>query len=230
MNGKRAFFSCILLSLLLAGCLPLESYATRPKQTPTPPAPTPTLWVDDDLYPTPDPFASPAPGEGGITVSNFQEPATVPKTVTVKVYKEKGELELYGDDVLLGTFPCITGETSGHKQKEGDKKTPEGSYYICSRNEQSELKMFMGLSYPNKTDARTALDGNVIKRAVYDQIVTAIDGGKRPPWNTAMGGAVGIHGKADGQSFTSGCIAVSDADVEILWKYLKVGTKVTIAK
>ena len=49
-------------------------------------------------------------------------------------------------DIALGFTP------EGHKQFEGDGKTPEGTYYISHKNPNSEFHLSLGISYPNTSD------------------------------------------------------------------------------
>lgn len=159
----------------------------------------------------------------------FNEPETVPDDVHIIVKKSELTLELYGDDVLIGKFPIRIGENGeGHKEKEGDKRTPEGNYYICSRKDQTENTLFLGISYPNADDAKAAYEDDLIDRSTRNAIIEAIEDGARPPWDTPLGGAIGIHGKYDDREFTQGCVAISDDNVKILWEYAKTGTKVEI--
>ena len=170
------------------------------------------------------PEPAPAPEEEEF----FNEPETDPEDIHIIVKKSELTLELYGDDVLIGKFPIRIGESEGQKEKEGDKRTPEGNYYICSRKDETENTLFMGISYPNTEDAKAAYEDERIDRSTRNAIIEAIDGGKRPPWDTPMGGSIGIHGKYDDREFTQGCIAISDDNVRILWEYAQTGTSVEI--
>lgn len=159
----------------------------------------------------------------------FQKPQQVPDTVHIKILKQKRILELYGDDIQIGAFPIALGwAPEDHKEKEGDGRTPEGIYYICTRNDRSRFTLFLGLSYPGREDAERGLQQEMISRAEYNQIIDAVSAGKRPPWETALGGVVGIHGGGSERDWTAGCIALSDEDIRILWKYVPMGTKVEI--
>ena len=178
--------------------------------------------------PTDLPEEAPEPAEAPEEEEFFNEPETEPEDVHVIVNKSKLTLELYGDDVMIGKFPIRIGEAEGQKEKEGDKRTPEGNYYICSRKDETENTLFMGISYPNAEDAKAAYEDELISRSTRNSIIEAIDEGKRPPWDTAMGGAIGIHGKYDEREFTQGCIAISDDNVKILWEYAQTGTPVEI--
>jgi murein L,D-transpeptidase YafK len=161
----------------------------------------------------------------------FMKPETKPQNVNIKIYKEARRLELHGDDKLIGVFKiAIGGAPFGEKNKEGDKKTPEGKYYICTRNDKSKYNLFLGISYPNAEDALRGLENGLIDEVIYREIKIAIENHKRPSWDTPLGGAVGIHGGGASRDWTLGCIAVSDEDIEIIWEYTKMNTPVEIYK
>ena len=153
------------------------------------------------------------------------------KNILIKIYKEKRRLEIYGDDKLIGEFKiALGGEPIGDKIKEGDKKTPEGKYCICTRNDKSKYTLFMGLTYPNIEDAQRGLEDGLIDKQLFKEITYEIENGKRPNWSTPLGGAVGIHGGGTNSDWTWGCIALSDEDIKIIWEYTKMNTPVEIYK
>lgn len=115
----------------------------------------------------------------------------------------------------------------GHKAREGDGKTPEGRYYICTRNARSKYHLSLGLSYPNPQDAGAALRAGLIDLAQCKAIERAAQRGRRPPWDTPLGGFIMLHGGGAGD-WTAGCVAVSDADIELLWDACPMGTEVVI--
>ncbi len=149
---------------------------------------------------------------GGCTPSKFKRYDGPPVTHVVlnkadrRLYllNESNVLEAY--DVGLGFAPV------GHKQVEGDGKTPEGTYVIDRRNPNSQYHLSIGISYPNRQDLETA-------RAM----------GKSP------GGDIFIHGqkhasrrrKTDGD-WTYGCIAVSNTEMEQIYAMVRNGTPITI--
>ena len=114
------------------------------------------------------------------------------------------------------------------KIKAGDGRTPEGRYFVCSKNPRSKYYKALGISYPSKEDALRGLRMGFITKKQYDAIVYAIDHGKRPPWFTKLGGAVCIHGGGIGWDWTRGCIALRNADVQELFEVTEVGTPVII--
>lgn len=161
----------------------------------------------------------------------FTKPINKPQVANIKIYKEMRILELYGDDKLIGRFKiALGGAPIGDKDKEGDRKTPEGKYYICTRNDKSKYTLFLGLSYPNTQDAEKGLEKGLIDKLAFKEIRTEIENKRRPDWNTPLGGAVGIHGGGTSSDWTWGCIALSDEDIKIIWEYTKMNTPVEIYK
>ena len=84
----------------------------------------------------------------------------------------------------------------------------------------------LGLSYPNAEDAERGLRDGLINEEQYNAIVEANKAGIQPPWNTPLGGAIEIHGDQGGG--TSGCIAVTNDVMDILWEYCPLGVPVTV--
>lgn len=150
----------------------------------------------------------------------------------IYVSKEKRELSLYVDNQLVGAWECNIGTNSanGKKQIEGDRVTPEGEYYICLRNNRSNYHLSLGLSYPDKSDADRGIAQGLISQAERDAIYRAIDQKACPPWKTALGGYVMIHGNYTEGFSTAGCVAVRDAVMDVLWAHVPLGTKVTIGR
>ncbi|MDL2206195.1 L,D-transpeptidase family protein [Eubacteriales bacterium OttesenSCG-928-N13] len=144
------------------------------------------------------------------------------------IRKSARELTLHHEDQLL-VFPIALGFCPvGHKQREGDGKTPEGEYYVCTRNPESNHHLALGLSYPNIRDAEQALMEKAITDVQYGQIISAQQRGKRPPWDTPLGGFIMIHGGGTEGDWTQGCIAIEDKQMDPLWATCPLGTKVTI--
>ena len=77
----------------------------------------------------------------------------------ILIEKSKRMLTLIREDAIPLSFPIVLGKCpEGHKLREGDFRTPEGEYYICTRNENSKYHLALGLSYPNPSDADAALE------------------------------------------------------------------------
>ncbi|HVO30912.1 MAG TPA: L,D-transpeptidase family protein [bacterium] len=148
---------------------------------------------------------------------------------SVRIRKKERILELRDGDVVLKTCSIALGHSpEGPKTIEGDMHTPEGRYFICYRNEQSQFHLFLGLSYPNAADAEAGRKAGTIDAATAKRIAAAEKAGEKPDWYTRLGGAVGIHGGGTGSDWTWGCIALDEADVDELWAACPEGTPVEI--
>ena len=147
----------------------------------------------------------------------------------IKIYKDERKLEFWQDDARKRSFKISLGfSPRGKKVRDGDGRTPEGRYYICTKNEQSKFTLFLGLSYPNTDDAAKGLAGGLITSDEYEKIASAIVAGKRPDWETALGGKIGIHGMGTSRDWTAGCVAMEDEDIKWLWDHTEIGDTVDI--
>ena len=153
-----------------------------------------------------------------------------PVVARIVVSKSQRVLTAYGSDGgVLARFPAVVGRQAlGTKQREGDERTPEGEYYVCFKNPRSRFHLSLGLSYPNTDDAERGLREGSITSVEYREIVEAHDAKRVPPWNTALGGEIFIHGGLESRGGTAGCVAVSDPAMEELFPQVALGTPVVI--
>ena len=136
-------------------------------------------------------------------------------------------LTICGREALI--FPIVLGSCpEGTKTREGDGRTPEGRYYVCTRNEKSKYHLSLGLSYPGPDDADGALLRGEITPGQHEAILSAHAAGLRPPWDTPMGGYIMIHGGGLNGDWTAGCIALRNEDMEQLFQLCRPKTPVTI--
>ncbi|WP_250858582.1 L,D-transpeptidase family protein [Oceanirhabdus seepicola] len=164
---------------------------------------------------------------------NLSESIAVSKSISentlIKVYKKDRLVELHVNDQLINKFKMGLGsQPTGDKNKEGDMRTPVGKYYICTRNDKSKYTLFLGVSYPNIEDGKRGLDSGLIDKKTFEEIKAANEKKIQPSWNTPLGGEIGIHGGGNSKDWTWGCMALSDQDIKILWKYAKLRTPVEI--
>ena len=124
--------------------------------------------------------------------------------------------------IALGTDPVRP------KEREGDRRTPEGSYYVCLKNPESRYHLSLGLSYPAEVDAERGLAEKLITKREQRTIIDAVRHFRKPPWNTRLGGEIMIHGGGTQGDWTEGCLALSDADVTELYPLIPLGTEVEI--
>jgi murein L,D-transpeptidase YafK len=148
----------------------------------------------------------------------------------IVITKHSRVLTVYDGDEEVMRVPVVLGKNPADKQREGDLATPEGEFYICYKNPDSRYHRFLGLSYPNLEDAERGLRNKLITSTQYEQIRDAIAQRTCPPWNTALGGEVGLHGPSPNKTWTQGCIAMSVEQIERLYDLLEIGDEVTILK
>jgi murein L,D-transpeptidase YafK len=134
----------------------------------------------------------------------------------IVIIKSARSMTLFSGGKVLKTYKVALGSAPvGPKRVEGDHKTPEGDYVIDARNSHSQFHLSLHISYPSAADRERA-------RSV----------GQSP------GGAIMIHGLAKPFAYlgalhrqtdwTDGCIAVTNAEIEEIWKLVPVGTRVEI--
>ena len=133
-----------------------------------------------------------------------------PEVTQIEVNKAERKMYLlHGDKVLKAYNVALGFMPEGHKQFEGDGKTPEGTYYISHRNPNSEFHLSLGISYPNDADRAFATQNG------------------KP-----TGGDIYIHGgpnrKVTKRDWTAGCIAVTDRQMETIYSMVKPGTPIQI--
>lgn len=156
----------------------------------------------------------------------IEDPIDAPKII---VWKSERRLDLYDGDEFVKSYRIGLGfATEGDKEREGDGRTPEGEYYICQKNPHSNFHLSIGMSYPNIKDATGGIRRGIITQDEYESIVNAIENGRQPPWDTALGGEIFIHGNGSHSDWTLGCIALDDEDIEELYEVIPVGTGVVV--
>lgn len=151
------------------------------------------------------------------------------KDPRIIVTKSTRRLELISDGVVVRTYRIGLGlNPVDDKRRQGDRATPEGEFYVFTRNDKSAYYLSLGISYPNIEDAERGLRDGLISRAQHDAIVKAIKRKTKPPQNTALGGDIYIHGNGARSDWTWGCVALENEDIRELFDAVPVGTLVTI--
>lgn len=111
----------------------------------------------------------------------------------------------------FGVYP------DGPKQRQGDRKTPEGKYVLDYKNENSAFFRAIHISYPNADDRRRARRG-----------------GYNP------GGDIMVHGQPSdprlvhavarwpNNDWTDGCISLDNSDMKKFWDMVRVPVPIEI--
>jgi len=147
----------------------------------------------------------------------------------VEISKRTRRLLLYSDGAVVRLYKIALGfNPIDDKGRQGDGCTPEGEFYICQKNSQSEYYLSLGISYPNAEDAERGLRKGIITHQQYEAIMLALRFYEVPPWDTPLGGAIAIHGCGSGGDWTLGCIALDNENIEELYTIVPTGTPVFI--
>ena len=134
----------------------------------------------------------------------------------VKVDKSANRMRLFEGDVLIKEYHVVFGANpKGHKQQEGDERTPEGIYVLDFKKEDSAFYRSMHISYPNELDVANAERLGV-----------------------SPGGSIMVHGQrnwlgwlspiAQQLNWTDGCIALINSDMDEFMELVEVGAKIQI--
>ncbi|MDG2530809.1 L,D-transpeptidase family protein [Caulobacter endophyticus] len=145
-----------------------------------------------------------------------QPPAVEGSVDRIVIEKAAHRMSLYAGDRLVRTYDVsLGGGGLAPKTRQGDRRTPEGDYRITGRNPNSRFHLSLRISYPTPAQAAAA-------RA---------QGGD-------PGGDIMIHGLPNGRGalwalykgrdWTDGCIAVTDPEIEEVWKLVRDGARVRI--
>ncbi|NNF98217.1 MAG: L,D-transpeptidase family protein [Desulfobacteraceae bacterium] len=146
-------------------------------------------------------------------------PATVfgiEKADLVLVVKSESRLYLKRNGKVLKTYHVVFGANpKGHKQQEGDERTPEGRYILDYKKADSAFYKAIHISYPNAADKKRAGEMGV-----------------KP------GGQIMIHGQKNGWgrlslitrwfNWTDGCIGLSNPAMDEIWQAVDAGTPIDI--
>jgi murein L,D-transpeptidase YafK len=178
---------------------------------------------------TPGPKYEAMPEAPAPTLATEPQPAIPEEGLSILVSKAERTLALYKDGELIHRYRVGLGfRPQGPKRWEGDGRTPEGRYSVTMKNPRSRYYLSLALNYPAPEDASRGYKEGRINWEQYRAIKLAYLDGKMPPWNTALGGEIFIHGRGATRDWTRGCIALDDADMRELYSLVEVGTPVTI--
>jgi murein L,D-transpeptidase YafK len=139
-----------------------------------------------------------------------------PRADLIVIHKSARTMELIHAGHVIKTYRiALGGDPIGPKTRQGDHKTAEGIYVIDRRNAHSQFHRSLHISYPNAADKARARKLGV-----------------------SPGGDIFIHGLPNGyglvgaahrvRDWTDGCIAVTDQEIEVIWKLVDNATPVEI--
>jgi murein L,D-transpeptidase YafK len=155
----------------------------------------------------------------GVLIGAHLNPHPLPANSTadrVLVEKSARRLTLLRNGTLLKTYRVALGRVPvGSKEQEGDQRTPEGIYQIDFHKEDSDYHRALHVSYPEQRDIDRAAASGV--SAGSDIMIHGLPNGRG--WIGAF------HRRTD---WTAGCIAVTDFEIEEIWRAVPDGTPIEI--
>lgn len=154
-------------------------------------------------------------------IPNVPNTSAIPNTTVIdKVFVNKSAriLQLLSNDTIIKTYHIALGDSpTGHKQQQGDERTPTGVYTLDYKNENSKFYRSIHISYPNAADKAHAKKKGV-----------------------SAGGDIMIHGQTNGfghlaaitqqRDWTDGCIAVSNDEMDEIMHMVKIGVSIEIVE
>jgi murein L,D-transpeptidase YafK len=134
----------------------------------------------------------------------------------IEVFKGERRMELKREGKTIRRYRVALGfSPERHKEREGDGRTPEGSYTVDARNPRSAFHLSLRVSYPDEDDkARAAALGVPPGVDIYIH-------GQPYGWRKFLVG----HPAKD---WTTGCVAVSDVEIREVWALVPTGVRVVI--
>jgi murein L,D-transpeptidase YafK len=146
---------------------------------------------------------------------SVNDPPLPTSAMADKVVVLKGERRLLlmkGDEVLKTYVVSLGGNPVGGKIRQGDSKTPEGTYVLDRHNAHSQYHKSIHISYPNAED-----------------IARARKLGVSPGGDVFLHGLPNdFHGPSGLADWTEGCIAVTNQDIDEIWRMVADGTPIEI--
>ncbi|HVF10600.1 MAG TPA: L,D-transpeptidase [Abditibacteriaceae bacterium] len=226
----------------------LPALSPTPEPTAPIPLPTPVATAPTGTpLPAPSiPQKPPAPQKPpGTSLRQAAQRLKLPWPLSdtrIVVTKSARRLDLYSGATLIKSYRVSLGaQPAGHKRQQGDGRTPEGQFYICTRNASTSVfHIFLGLSYPALPDATRAAQKKIISRRQYQLIRQRLSARGVPLWRTRLGGWVGIHGGTDAafaqrkmkkrgtRDWTAGCIALTNREIAEIYTATRLGTPVLV--
>ncbi len=103
----------------------------------------------------------------------------------------------------------------GHKQQEGDGRTPEG-WYRTSDKPTSQFYGAIAVHYPNEQDAKVGVTAGRITAGQQAAIEASLKNNTKPPQRTALGGEILVHGGGGETDWTLGCVALENGELDRL--------------
>ncbi|MBS1586262.1 MAG: L,D-transpeptidase family protein [Bacteroidetes bacterium] len=167
-----------------------------------------------------------APLRKAVVFSPYKSLAAGKDDYYIVIEKSKYKMDVYdaSDDRLIVSYPVVFGNDDlGDKMCNGDRKTPEGIFYIQGKKAHAKWDKYLALSYPSEESIEK------FNERKAEGLIAA---------NANIGGGIGLHGTWANDNvavdrkdnWTSGCVSTKNCYIDELYCHIPVGTKVIIRK
>jgi murein L,D-transpeptidase YafK len=168
------------------------------------------------------------PAKKGTTTRIIKKkPAPVLEDSTESSYyiivdKSDYELKVYDDEGWYATYPVVFGSKDlSDKMREGDRRTPDGSFKVILKKIHPKWGPELLLDYPNQESSRKFNERKA--NGLLNK-------------NAKIGNGIAIHATRPEEewtvdnyyNWTDGCVSVKYTEMKDLFSYIPVGTQVTI--
>jgi hypothetical protein len=157
---------------------------------------------------------------------------------TILINRKSNRLRLYDDTVFIKEYKAMFGRNPQRKTQADDMATPFGDYKICAIDSNYIYYRFLQLDYPNDKDIDESYRMGKITQKEFEDLRFSYFYKKQPDWSPVLGGRLGIH--AIGRlnfifknlpfafNWTGGDIAISNEDMDEIFRYVQIGTQVRL--
>ena len=159
--------------------------------------------------------------------------------LNLTVHKNEQRLLVYADTTFIKSYKIAFGRSpSNIKRSADDYVTPIGEYSVCSIGVSENYYRLFKINFPNKHDAAEAYKNGDISKYEFDKIIISLGSTDCPASDTKLGASIGIHGIGTYDfifknlpfvfNWTNGSISISNENIDEIFPYIKIGTKVKI--
>ncbi len=171
----------------------------------------------------PKPVIVPANCQSIATIDNMKPSEIVDATHPIDlilVSKTKRKIYFIRQNQVIFAFTSAFGDGIGNKIEEGDGRTPEGTYHVSVKNTQSQFHKSLGVSYPNAADLayakkyKVSAGGDIMIHGMSNKI--------------SLANSITVATAINLTDWTQGCVAIRNDQIDAVFPYVKLGTKIEI--
>lgn len=170
-------------------------------------------------------------------IATTKLPKLTPGEAWIRIDLDQRKLAVLQNGQRLLVIPYLAIGTAGASRirLQGSSQTPIGEFRVVRVNRRSRFELFFGIDYPTPEIAYDAWQNGILSDREYRNYTRYRHRYGTSPANTPLGGHIGIHGLGERPArihriidWTEGCIAVTNAEIQALDRFVDIGTLVVI--